>query len=67
MAAKDRLLAWPEFPTIPGESSFMLMKTLAALAFATGVRGGSVCLNSSLREDKWCPAGFRLLRIAAAG
>jgi len=30
-------------------------------------RGGSVCLNSSLREDKWCPAGFRLLRIAAAG
>ena len=31
------------------------------------IRGGSVCLNSSLREDKWCPAGFRLLRIAAAG
>ena len=30
-------------------------------------RSGSVCLNSSLREDKWCPAGFRLLRIAAAG
>src|SRR5215210_7680185 len=30
-------------------------------------RGGSVCLKSSLREDKRCPAGFRLLRIAAAG
>ena len=30
-------------------------------------RGGSVCLNSSLRWDKWSPAGFRLLRLAAAG
>ena len=36
-------------------------------AWQMGQRGGSVCLNSSLREDKWCPAGFRLLRIAAAG
>ena len=32
-----------------------------------GIRGGSVCLNRSLREDKWSPAGFRLLQIAAAG
>src|SRR5215204_5638693 len=30
-------------------------------------RGGSVRLNSSLRRDKWSPAGFRLPRIAAAG
>ena len=30
-------------------------------------RGGSVCLNSSLRCGKWSPAGFRLPRIAAAG
>ena len=30
------------------------------------VRGGSVRLNSSLRCDKWSPAGFRLPRIAAA-
>ena len=30
-------------------------------------RGGSVCLNSGLRCDKWSPAGFRLPRIAAAG
>ena len=29
-------------------------------------RGGSVCLNSSLRCGKWSPAGFRLPRIAAA-
>src|SRR4051794_22809547 len=29
-------------------------------------RGGSVCVNSGLRCDKWSPAGFRLLRIAAA-
>ena len=31
------------------------------------LRGGSVALNSSVREDKWSPAGFRLLRLAAAG
>ena len=30
-------------------------------------RGGSVCLNSGLRWDKWSPAGFRLPRIATAG
>ena len=30
------------------------------------LRGGSVRLNSSLRCDKWSPAGFRLPRIAAA-
>jgi transposase InsO family protein len=30
-------------------------------------RGGWVCLNSSVREDKWSAAGFRLLRIATAG
>src|SRR3982751_5666380 len=30
-------------------------------------RGGSVALNSRFRRDKWSPAGFRLLRIAAAG
>ncbi len=30
-------------------------------------RGGSVCLNSGLRVDKWSPAGFRLPRIATAG
>ena len=30
------------------------------------LRGGSVCLNSSVRCGKWSPAGFRLLRIAAA-
>src|SRR5215218_3426213 len=29
-------------------------------------RGGSVCVNSSLRCAKWSPAGFRLPRIAAA-
>ena len=37
MAAKDKLIARPELPTRPGESSLMLMKTLAALAFTTGV------------------------------
>jgi hypothetical protein len=46
-------------------------KTLAELAQQFDVhpnqRGGSVCLNSSLRWAKWCPAGFRLLRLAAAG
>ena len=31
------------------------------------MRGGSVRLNSSLGEDKWSPAGFRLPRFAAAG
>ena len=30
-------------------------------------RGGSACLNSSTRWAKWSPAGFRLLRLAAAG
>ena len=28
----------------------------------TALRGGSVCLNSGSRRDKWNPAGFRLPR-----
>src|SRR3954464_6672208 len=39
----------------------------ASVLYLPSYRGGSVCLNSSVREDKWCPAGFRLLRLAAAG
>src|SRR3954470_7413467 len=54
MVAKDRLLAWPEFPTRPGESSFMLMKTLAALAFATGViLSGSSLADPAKFDGTW--------------
>src|SRR3954467_4379966 len=53
-AAKDRLLAWPEFPTRPGESSFMLMKTLATLAFTTGVTlSGSVLADPAKFDGTW--------------
>src|SRR3954468_2031392 len=54
MAAKDRLLAWPEFPTRPGESSLMLMKTLAALAFTTGViLSGSAFADPAKFDGTW--------------
>src|SRR3954466_16129356 len=57
MAAKDRLLAWPEFPTRPGESSFMLMKTLAALAFTTGViLSGSAFADPAKFDGTWSVA-----------
>src|SRR3954451_12912643 len=54
MAAKDKLIAWPEFPTRPGESSFMLMKTLAALAFTTGViLSGSAPADPAKFDGTW--------------
>src|SRR3982751_1541650 len=54
MAAIDRLLASPEFPTRPGESSLMLMKTLAALAFTTGVvLSGSVLADPAKFDGIW--------------
>src|SRR3954451_22176395 len=54
MAAKDRLLTWPEFPTRPGESSLMLMKTLAALAFTTGViLSGSALADPAKFDGTW--------------
>src|SRR3954451_1432637 len=53
-AAKDRLLARPEFPTRPGESSFMLTRTLAALAFTTGVvLSGSVLADPAKFDGTW--------------
>src|SRR3954470_14317937 len=51
MAAKDRLLAWPELPTRPGDSSFMLTKTLAALAFTTGVILSGAALADPAKFD----------------
>ena len=54
MIAKDRLLAWPEFPTRPGESSLTLMNTLAALAFTTGViLSGSVLADPAKFDGTW--------------
>src|SRR5438045_4102008 len=54
MVSKGRLLAWPEFPTIPGESSFMLMKTLATLAFTTGViLSGSALADPAKFDGTW--------------
>ena len=49
-----------------GRTGTMSLK-LALERVGFGPRGGSVCLNSGLRCDKWSPAGFRLPRIAAAG
>src|SRR3954447_2263178 len=45
----------------------MLPCSLAWEAFGEANGAGSVALNSRFRRDKWSPAGFRLLRIAAAG
>ena len=40
---------------------------LGARSILTGVlRGGSVCLNSVQRFDRWSPAGFRRPRFAVA-
>ena len=42
-------------------------KTTISAHILVSAASGSVRLNSSVHWDKWCPAGFRLLRIAAAG
>ena len=64
MAAKDGLLAWPLFPTRSGESSFMLMKTLAALAFTTGViLSGSAPADPAKFDGTWSE-GFTVVTLA---
>src|SRR3954466_3965043 len=61
VAMLTRLITAPPTPPRPG--AFQMRQRLNIRE----QRGGSVALNSRFRRDKWSPAGFRLLRIAAAG
>ena len=54
MARKDRLIARPKLLTTVGNCSFMLMKTLAVLAFTTGViLSGSAFADPAKFDGTW--------------
>ena len=54
MKTKDSLIVWSQLLTIVGDRSFMLTKTLAALAFTTGViLSGSALADPAKFDGTW--------------
>src|SRR3954470_10683864 len=50
---EDSLIDRPKLLTIVGDMSFMLVKTLAALAFTTGVLSGSALADPAKFDGTW--------------